>query len=97
MYRVKISRRSYFDIDQIYDYIAINLQNPYSADKIRNKILRRINSLNLFPNGYAKVIGKSCRVVHAAKYSIFYEVNDEDKTVEILRVLYSRRDLGGLI
>ena len=83
------------DLDEIYDYIAIDLQNPNSAEKTINKILDTADKLERFVGigaPVAAVSGKSndYRMLSCGSYLIFYR--SFKNGVYIDRVLYSRRD-----
>ncbi len=95
-YRVKIVPKAEEDLDDIFYYIAIELNNTSAAEKIINKFSDQIIRLQVFPfsgslleddllkdKGYRKLI--------IDNYIVFYIVSEEDQQVVIMRVLYGRK------
>ena len=98
-YDVFVSPEADKDIDDIFNYIAQNLGAPMSAARITDDIYQRIFSLSVFPEGYAmaecsNLEGREIRKVTSHRYIIFYVVDKKNKTVSVLRVLYSRRNIS---
>ena len=99
-YEVELSEEAMQDVVEIWNYITNDLKNVYSADKIVNGILQRCEDLRRFPKGYAIRMysgEQAIRFVHFGKYTIAYCVNDENLTVEIFAIKYSRIDLRKLV
>ena len=71
------------DLDSIWDYIALDLQNQQAAERLVNKIMDRVDQLEDF------VIGEE-RFLVCENYLIFYHTGKSVVTVD--RVLYGRRD-----
>ena len=99
MYNVHISPEAVRDIREIYAYIAYDLEVENSAEQITAEIFAKIFAIKIFPEGYQIYEmepwqSRNVRTVNARKYKIFYVVNNKTKTVEVLRVLYARRNLG---
>ena len=83
------------DMDEIWDYIMIELCNPSAAEKVVNQIMDKIEQLAEFPNRGALVSTVASaindyRFLVSGHYLIFYRVEGND--VYIDRVLYERRD-----
>lgn len=69
-----------------------------SAKRLLHKILNAINSLDLFPNRhtlYHSEVWKSkgLRFFNVANYLVFYVVDEEQKNVKVMRILYAKRDI----
>lgn len=88
------------DLNEIVDYISINLKNPVAANRLVNDveaaILNRLssplafepyNSQNPHPYPYYRINVKN--------FSIFYVVIGD--VMEVRRIVYSRRDLTKII
>ena len=99
-YDVKIFPAAQNDLRDIVDYL--NTRSPQAAVKYYDLIIERIEILRSMPNccplvrdaqlrlrGYRKLIVKS--------YIVFYVVKDEDKTVQIHRIIYGRRQYEKLL
>ena len=82
-------------MDDIWSYIAVELQNPESAEKTTNRILDTVDQLEFFAESGAVVtaiaeVYREERFLVSGKYLVFYHVIG--KEVFIDRVLYGGRD-----
>ncbi|GEM_PF-3461302 len=74
------------DLEEIARFIAED--NPYKALSFVKEILRDAESaLSLFPTKFKKY--KECHVWPYKGYLVFYDVNHESKTVQILLITHS--------
>jgi addiction module RelE/StbE family toxin len=90
------------DLDGIFDYIANTLEAPVAANRLMTKIERAIQGLKETPR-----IGPKCRDETLDKkgyrklivdeYRAFYLVNDEERIVIVMRVIYGRRNYTALL
>ena len=83
------------DLDEIYDYIALELRNPSSAAGTINAILDAAESLEEFPLVGSIVEGlpfmtDEYRFLPVRNYIVFYRVTAN--RIFIDRILYKRRD-----
>ena len=81
--RVSYKRAAVKDMEATRDYIAGQLKNPKAAKKLMTALLKAISLLADNPYMGAAL---------AEKQLIFYRVDGENDTVEILRVLDGRTD-----
>ena len=101
-YKVTISDLGKQDIRDIASYITNDLQEPAIAEKTTEAILDAIFTLENMPARVGFVIdehlaAKRIRGLHIKSYTAFFRINETTSTVEILRVLYSRRDWAALL
>ncbi|NMM65082.1 type II toxin-antitoxin system RelE/ParE family toxin [Clostridium sp. P21] len=101
-YNIQITEPAEEDLYEIGVYISKELLEPETAKKVISKIAKEINSLADMPLRNALVVDErlaynGIRKIIVNNYIIFYVVNDESKTVTIIRVLYSRRDWLNLL
>lgn len=96
-YKVQITNKALADMEEIYNYIAIQLQAPENAMGQYNRIAKAIEGLNVFPERTKimepepeQTIGLRQLVVD--NYSVFYIIND--MKVIVIRVLYSAMDIS---
>jgi addiction module RelE/StbE family toxin len=94
-YTVKYSKDAKQDLIEIKKYIKYNLQEPNIANKLINKIRKEIDKLIDNPQIYSIIdddfIKKlSIRKIIIDNYIVFYRINEN--TVEIVRVIYGRRN-----
>ena len=94
-YVVQITDRALADMEEIYNYIAIQLQAPENAMGQYNRIAEAIEGLNVFPER-AKLVEPErimgLRQLVIDNYSVFYVIEDMD--VIVTRVLYSAMDMS---
>lgn len=88
------------DLNEIVDYITVDLQNPAAAHKLVNKVEKAIikrldNPLMYAPYSSSKTRQYQYYRIDVDSYAIFYVVIDD--VMEVRRILYSRRDIAELI
>ena len=98
IYAIKITDQADNDIRNIYEYIAYELQSPENASGQLDRIEKCIMSLDYMPQRYRfydKEPWKSCglHIVPVDNYCILYIVDNDDRTVSIMRVMYGGRDI----
>ena len=96
-YNVILSIEARADIREIVRYIAKELQEPSTAERMLDRIEETIGSLESMPEKYAVVSDEylaSCGIRMAAvkKHLIFYTINHSENEVNIVRVLYGKRN-----
>lgn len=96
-YVVRITDRALADMEEIYNYIAIQLQASENAMGQYNRIAEAIEGLNVFPER-VKLLGSEperimgLRQLVIDNYSVFYVIEDID--VIVTRVLYTAMDIS---
>lgn len=88
------------DLDNIIDYIIYKLNNPISANNLLDEIEKEIFSRANNPDSYEKYKSAKKRKniyyrIYVKNYTIFYVV--KNNTMEIRRILYSKRNFERLI
>ena len=83
-YKVQHSPKTLNDLDEIWDYILLNLGNPDAAENVINKMMDTIDALEGFPERgtpFSSVadMESDYRFVLSGNYMAFYRV--EEKTV----------------
>ena len=101
-YSVIIGKLAERDIFEAVSYIREFLFQPESALRIYRSIKACIMSLSEMPERFAVISEEpyssmGVRKVAAENYLIFYLINEKEKTVSIIRVLYNRREWHNLI
>lgn len=96
-YDVKITEPAERDLYEIGAYISKELLEPTTAKEVISKIAKAVNSLEEMPLRNALVADESLalkgiRKIIVDNYIIFYVVDEENKTVIVIRILYSRRN-----
>lgn len=101
-FNIQITEPAEKDLYEIGAYISKELLEPETAKKVISKIAKGINSLEDMPLRNALVADerlayKGIRKIMMDSYIVFYIVTEENKTVTIIRILYSRRDWLNLL
>ena len=98
-YSINIGKLAERDMWETVSYIQNVLFQPESAKRIYRAIKDQINSLSTMPERYAVIAEEpmGLRKVKAENYLIFYIVNEKEKIVSVVRVLYDRREWHNLI
>lgn len=83
------------DMDDIWDYIAFDLQNISAAERTVTKIMDTVDQLALFAEAGAPLASVSDanseeRFLVCGNYLVFYRADGNDVFID--RVLYGRRD-----
>lgn len=96
-YNVIYTTQSRHDLDDIWDYIAFDLQNPTAAESTLDHIMDAVDQLNLFPESGAPLSSISDFAVYpderflvSGNYLVFYHTAHTDVFID--RVLYGGRD-----
>lgn len=96
-YRVEITDRALKDMEEIYTYIADQLQAPENAIRQYDRIADAILSLNEFPERIHVMESEpeqtvGLRQLLVDNFSAFYLIQDD--RVIVTRVLYSASDIS---
>lgn len=96
-YAVRITDSALADMEEIYNYIAIQLQAPENAMGQYNRIAEAIEGLHVFPERVKIMESEPERIVGLRQlvvdnYSAFYVITDME--VIVTRVLYSAMDIS---
>ena len=95
MHEIYISPEAKNDLLEIKEYISINLSNHQASVKLISNIMEKIKALAEYPKIGAPLssvvdIKTNYRFLVCNNYLVFYKL--EDKTIFILRIIYSKRD-----
>lgn len=93
--KINFSPKALIDLDEIWEYIAVHLENPGAANDTINGILSKIELLEEFPELGASLSRKfemwyGYRFLVCHNYIAFYRAISD--VVYVDRILYKRRD-----
>lgn len=96
-YKVQITDKALEDMEEIYHYIAIQLQAPENAIGQYNRIAQAMEEFNIFPEKVRLMESEKERTMGVRQLvvdnnSVFYTI--ENERVIVIRVLYSASDIG---
>lgn len=77
------------DLKNIYRYISDSLVEPEIAEKLTDKIMKSIRSLD-----EETWRSRSLRILQVNNYLIFYPPDEKKTVVTILRIIYGGRDIS---
>lgn len=92
-YEIKLSIKAKDDLKSIVLYIKNDLNEPAIANKYSKIIREEIKTLEYSPQKFAVIDDNSIRDLKIRKliiknYIAFYRVNEENKIVNVERILY---------
>ena len=96
MYKLEYLPVALHDMSEISEYISKELKNPQAAVKLAEKFIESAEALRNFPyvnQVYQPIrpLKHEYRKVIVDHYLMFYTVDEESKTITIMRVIYARR------
>jgi plasmid stabilization system protein ParE len=86
------------DLNDIWNYYALELRNINAADRLRDDLFARMRKIAKWPGfGHLRVdiSSEPLRFTRVRRYLIIYR--SEKRPIEIVRVLHSRRDVKGIL
>jgi plasmid stabilization system protein ParE len=97
MYSVHITDIAEEEILATVRYITDVLKAPIAANNLLDEIEKYENILETTPNIFSFVPDEYLRVkgikyVMVKNYMMFYTINEKEKTVDVIRFLYGRKD-----
>lgn len=101
-YKIKFTPVAEEDLDQIYEYIFKKLFAETAANNLIEKIETGIMKLKQFPFSCSCVLDellktRGYRRLIVDNYIVFYLVNEAEKQVVIMRILYGASDYENLM
>lgn len=101
-YNVVITEAAQRDLLDIFDYIAFELREPDSANRLLSKIRTKVKFLEEFPErnnmiSEPKYDALKVRWCSVENYIIFYQVSEIQNLVYVIRVLYKKRNWEQLL
>ena len=99
-YTIKYSSTFISQFNSILNYFVHNLKNRIAAENFYDEVIKEIEKRSENPEGFEKYISTQKRKntyyrIYVKNYTIFYVV--KENTMEVRRILYSRRNFDKLI
>lgn len=96
-YKVRINSKAVRELDNIYEYIAFNIQAPENARDQVNRLKKEILKLSTFPESHqvrdeGRYAGKGYRQLLVDNYLAIFKVDDMEKIVTVITVQYQGRN-----
>ena len=101
-YKVITLQHAKKELVEIQQYITEELQSPQAAFDFVDDIEEQILNLEHMPKRFAlvddeRLASKGVRLIPVKNFLIFYVVDEEAKTVNIVSVMYGKRDWMNLL
>lgn len=98
-YKIAFSKQANLDLREISGYISLILSSPNTATNLLNRLEKAIFSLKIFPERYRiyqtePLKSKKIRLFPVENYVILYTMDIPSKTVNIIRVIYGKRNIS---
>ena len=99
-YTIRYSATYINQFNNILKYLVNNLNNRIAAENFYSEVIKEIEARSYNPTSYEKYISNKKRKntyyrIYVKNYTIFYTV--KDNTMEVRRILYSRRNFDKLV
>lgn len=96
-YEVRVTGQALDQMKEIAHYISYDLMAPDVADNLLGKFKAEIMKLSSFPKKHALIEDEPWRTEEVRKivvknFLIYYWVDDDHDRVQVIAVIYSRRD-----
>lgn len=96
-YKLLISGDARRDLDEIFEYIAEELANPSAAVRLIDKIRSALDNVRAFPDSCPKINNELVRNQNLRKlivdnYIVFYEIDNEQEQIVVIRVMYGMQN-----
>ncbi len=97
-YTVKLMKRAYRDIEDIYAYIAHEKLSPENAEGQTSRIKNAVLGLDQFPQSHqdrlvGRYAGKGYKQLVIDNYIAIFRIDEKKKIVYVVTVQYQGRDL----
>ena len=83
-YEYLLAQSAEIDINDIFEYIAEVLTNPDAAGALADALEEKFEEICTVP--------KLGRIVHVKNYLVYYFIDDVEKKIIVIRVIYNRRN-----
>ena len=102
MYKVQFLPVAKNDLTDIAGYIASELGMPDAALSLAEKIVHGTERLSEFPYSchvYTPIrpLKQEYRKLRVENYLVFYTVDESEKNVTVMRIIYAKRDFEKII
>lgn len=98
----QLTQKADADLDDIVEYIAVELANPTAASDFVDKLQGAIEEARFFPESGSLVINEfipnaEVRKKLVGNYIMYYLPDPDEKMIFVLRIVYSRRNIDDIL
>ncbi len=96
-YEIKVTPYAKSQMQEIRDYIIFQLMNPDAAKNLLLEMQKRINDLEFMPESVKTIEeqpwgSQGIRKIIVKNFSIYFWIDEDNRTVHIVAVTYSKRN-----
>lgn len=91
-FNIYVSKRAENDLKEIVLYIKEKLEEPNIARNYSKLLKEKIKTLEHFPERFAIIDDFRTRKLVIRNYVVFYSINEENRVVNVKRILYGATD-----
>lgn len=98
-YNIRVSQCVHEEIKAASDYIAINLASPSAVKRLLDEYNVAIGALEANPFAYpidqaaSSAVDFEVRRIHVRNYRLYYRINEDTRTVQVLAFLHARQNI----
>ena len=97
-WRINYTEDAEQDLQSIFDYVTNILLEPVTAKNQTDRIINAVDTLDHLPLRFRlwekePWRSKGLRVLPVDNYLVFYLPNEPQKSIDIIRIMYGRRDI----
>lgn len=98
----QLTQKAAADLDDIVEYIAVELANPTAASDFVDKLQKDVEEVRSFPESGSLVINEfvpnmEVRKTLVGNYIMYYLLDSHGKMIFILRIVYGRRNMDEIL
>lgn len=102
MYRLEYLPIAKQDMADIVRYISHELKNPAAAERLAQDMIEAADRLTEFPYAAAayhpmRPLKQEYRRLFVRNYVLFYSVDEAQKLITVVRVIYARREYEKIV
>jgi len=102
MYNLSFSKIIDEDIDSCYNYIKDKLDAPMAAENLMKELYEKLNQIKENPYSRPLVHDKllaslGIRSIKVKNYLLFYSIEEENKILNVITFMYSKRDWVNIV
>lgn len=102
MYKILYAQKANDDLTEIFLYIKNELKNSTAAYKFLESFFQELKLSLFFPYGSSEYysneqLKKKYYRIRIKNYLVLYIINEKDKIITIVRVIYQKRDINNII
>ena len=99
VFRTEFSEQADADLDEILQYISEELCAPQAAERFYLAVFDKLDILRdnpyIYPLHHNEILNaKGLHFIVIGNYLLFYTINDIENVVNIVRILYGKRDFN---